>query len=61
MSFEVVISDLEDRLEVSILEDGSPALRRACSSAEEAEVFASTVRQHLAWLSEERFRAYYRL
>ena len=27
----------------------------------EARIFASTVRQHLYWLSAERFRQYYRI
>jgi hypothetical protein len=35
--------------------------RRACVDETEAWTYASTVRQHLYWLSEERFREYYRL
>ena len=31
------------------------------ASGEEARAFASTVEQHLGWLSEEKFRRYYRL
>jgi hypothetical protein len=34
---------------------------RACRDAAEARTYASTVRQHLYWLSTERFRAYYRI
>jgi hypothetical protein len=36
-------------------------LARACRDEAEARTFASTVRQHAEWLSEGRFRAYYRL
>ena len=41
--------------------DGSVALDRPCADEEEARTFASTVQQHLYWLSPERFRSYYRL
>lgn len=34
---------------------------RACGDQAEARTFASTVRQHIAWLSEPRFREIYRL
>ena len=34
---------------------------RACGDETEARTFASTVRQHIAWLSEPRFREIYRL
>ena len=34
---------------------------RACSDGAEARTYASTVRQHLYWLSPEKFREYYRL
>jgi len=34
---------------------------RACRDGAEARLFASTVRQHIYWLSPERFREYYRL
>lgn len=40
---------------------GAEVSRRACADETEAWTYASTVRQHLYWLSEERFRAYYRL
>ncbi len=40
---------------------GSIALSRACATEYEARTFASTVEQHLAWLSSPRFREYYRL
>jgi hypothetical protein len=34
---------------------------RACQNEAEARTYASTVRQHASWLSEQRFREYYRL
>ena len=34
---------------------------RACSDEAEARTYASTVRQHIYWLTEEKFRQYYRL
>jgi hypothetical protein len=44
-----------------VASDGKPALDRPCADEEEARTFASTVQQHIYWLSPERFRAYYRL
>ncbi len=42
--------------------DGERALfERSCQTEAEARSFASTVEQHLGWLSEEKFRRYYRL
>ena len=47
---------------VEILDgSGRPVFQRSCSSQQEAGAFASTVEQHLGWLSEEKFRRYYRL
>ena len=40
---------------------GGTLLERTCRDAAEARTFASTVRQHLYWLSPERFRIYYGL
>jgi hypothetical protein len=40
---------------------GRDAFVRACRDEAEARTFASTVRQHVAWLSQERFREIYRL
>jgi hypothetical protein len=40
---------------------GREVASRACRDQTEAETFASTVRQHIAWLSEPRFREIYRL
>ena len=41
--------------------DGAVVVERACRDQTEARTYASTVRQHIYWLSPERFRAYYRL
>ncbi len=41
--------------------DGSDASVRACRDEDEARTYASTVRQHIGWLSEPRFREIYRL
>jgi hypothetical protein len=47
---------------VAILDPGGRELAlRACRDETEARTFASTVRQHIAWLSEARFRQIYRL
>lgn len=51
MSWSVAILDPEGR-EIAL---------RACRDETEARTFASTVRQHIAWLSEARFREIYRL
>jgi hypothetical protein len=40
---------------------GSAAHERTCRDEAEARTFASTVQQHLYWLSEPTFREYYRL
>jgi hypothetical protein len=41
--------------------EGREVAVRACRDESEARTFASTVRQHIAWLSEARFREIYRL
>lgn len=41
--------------------DGGVVSTRPCDGESEARTFASTVRQHIYWLSEEKFREYYRL
>ena len=45
----------------TVAPDGGDALDRPCADEAEARTFASTVQQHIYWLSPERFRAYYRL
>ena len=42
-------------------ESGRVVSERACRDQPEARTFASVVRQHIYWLSSERFREYYRL
>lgn len=47
---------------VAILDpSGAVVAERACADGIEARTYASTVRQHLYWLSAERFREVYRL
>ncbi len=40
---------------------GTALSTRACRDETEAWTYASTVRQHAYWLSDEKFREYYRL
>jgi hypothetical protein len=40
---------------------GEVVAERACSDGAEARTYASTVRQHIYWLSPEKFREYYRI
>lgn len=48
--------------EVQILDQaGLPAWSRACSDEAEARTLASTVQQHVYWLSPAKFREYYQL
>ena len=44
-----------------LLPGGAVAFSRSCSSETEARTFASTVEQHLYWLSPSKFAEYYRL
>ncbi len=41
--------------------DGAVAFSRSCSDETEARTFASTVQQHIYWLSPRKFAEYYRL
>jgi hypothetical protein len=41
--------------------DGREVSARACRDEAEAGAYASTLRQHIGWLSEAKFREYYRL
>lgn len=48
--------------EVEVLDPaGAVVLTRPCASEAEARTFASTVEQHIRWLSPGKFREYYRL
>jgi hypothetical protein len=40
---------------------GETASERACRDHGEARTYASTVRQHIYWLSSQKFREYYRI
>ena len=65
-SFSVEVRDGEDgqgmEWSVSILDpERREVAVRACRDETEALTFASTVRQHIAWLSEARFREIYLL
>jgi hypothetical protein len=40
---------------------GASVSTRACGDEVEARTYASTVRQHIEWLSETKFREYYAL
>jgi hypothetical protein len=60
--FTVEVRDDAGAWSVAIVDpDGAEASVRACRSRTEARTFASTVQQHVAWLSEARFRQVYRL
>ena len=60
--YSVILRDESDGWHVLIRDPaGSPVHERACRDALEARTFASTVRQHIYWLSEPKFREYYRL
>jgi hypothetical protein len=41
--------------------DGDVAFTRPCTDEAEARTFASTVQQHIYWLSPEKLEDYYRL
>jgi hypothetical protein len=60
--FGVEMHDDDAGWRVAIVDpDGAVVAERACGDQTEARIYASTVRQHIYWLSPERFRAYYRL
>jgi len=60
--FRVRIADAADGWRVTIEDPaGVVVLERACADGSEARAFASTVRQHIYWLSPPKFREYYRV
>ncbi|MBI3647456.1 MAG: hypothetical protein HY240_01625 [Actinobacteria bacterium] len=60
--FDVQIVDGERGWRVKVLDpEGAIVLERACRDGAEARTYASTVRQHIYWLSPEKFREYYRV
>jgi len=59
--FTVQIRDASGWSVAIVDPEGREAFVRACRDEDEALTFASTVRQHVGWLSEQRFREIYRL
>ena len=59
--YAVDVRSADDGWSVAIVEDGAEVSVRACRDEDEARTYASTVRQHLSWLSPSKFREYYRL
>lgn len=60
--YRVELLDSSDGWRVTIADPaGEIVLERACRDASEARTFASTVRQHIYWLSPAKFREYYRV
>ncbi|HEX7247105.1 MAG TPA: hypothetical protein VF351_03290 [Actinomycetota bacterium] len=60
--FRVEMHEQQGSWRVEIIDEGgSVRSQRSCRDHLEARTYASTVRQHLSWLSTERFREYYRL
>jgi hypothetical protein len=60
--FDVEVRGDEGSWRVAILSpDGEVVAERACRDGAEARTYASTVRQHIYWLSPEKFREYYRI
>jgi hypothetical protein len=60
--FNVEVRGGEGTWRVVILgPQGEVVADRACSDGSEARTYASTVRQHIYWLSPEKFREYYRI
>jgi hypothetical protein len=58
----VDVRQVDGQWSVAILgPDGEELSTRPCRDETEAWTYASTVRQHAYWLSDERFREYYRL
>jgi hypothetical protein len=57
-----VIRREDDGWRVAIVDpEGREVSSRACRDDLEARTYASSVRQHVEWLSEPRFREYYQL
>jgi len=61
VSYAVRVEDAGGWRVVIVNGSGGIVFERASGSEGEAKAFASTVEQHLGWLSEEKFRRYYRL
>jgi hypothetical protein len=60
--FGVELREIDDGWRVAIVDAaGTVVGERACRDRSEARTYASTVRQHIYWLSADRFREYYEL
>jgi hypothetical protein len=60
--YGVELREIEGGWHVAIVDAaGAVVAERACRDRSEARTYASTVRQHIYWLSAERFREYYRI
>ena len=60
--FIVQLHEGERGWEVRILDPGGVvAWSRACGNVTEARTLASTIRQHIYWLSPGKFREYYKI
>jgi hypothetical protein len=60
--YRVRVNEDPEGWDVQILRPGGEmAFTRSCSSEAEARTFASTVQQHIYWLSPKKFEEYYRL
>ena len=60
--YSVRVREAKGSWSVAIVDSrGREVSGRACRDETEARTFASTVHQHIAWLSEQRFREIYRL
>lgn len=56
----MALEEEDGRFRVVIRDGAGHAVsERTCGSEEEALAFVSTVRQHIRWLSEAKFREYY--
>jgi hypothetical protein len=61
-AFGVELRENDGTWRVAIVDGAGFVLaERPCRDHSEARTYASTVRQHIYWLSPERFREYYRL
>lgn len=60
--YDVRIEDAPSGWRVVIRDpQGQVVGERPCRDGAEARTYASTVRQHIYWLSAEKFREYYRV
>jgi hypothetical protein len=62
ITFAVQVLESPQGWRVAIVDTGGDVVsERACRDHVEARTYASTVRQHIYWLSVEKFREYYRI